>query len=206
MAAFEVAARGAIVGRVGVPHDVELDPSGTFCRNVACGASQRRAPTSPNCSSSSRRLHATQGIGLVATRDGSVQEIRRGNVVFIEPGKGHWLDAAPERLMASVAIQEADQSGQVLASARPRHGPGIQRRLSADRSRITNVTLNLRRRGPLLGRLKLGRSRPPRDPSKPISPVRCFLHATRSSNVGTPGRMRWDMEGVPSHPARTHPP
>ena len=32
--AFAVAAAGAIVGRVGVPHDVELDAEGTFYRNV----------------------------------------------------------------------------------------------------------------------------------------------------------------------------
>jgi len=32
--AFAVAAAGAIVGRVGVPHDVEIDATGTFYRNV----------------------------------------------------------------------------------------------------------------------------------------------------------------------------
>jgi alcohol dehydrogenase len=32
--AFAIAAPGAIVGRVGVPHDVELDAEGTFYRNV----------------------------------------------------------------------------------------------------------------------------------------------------------------------------
>jgi alcohol dehydrogenase len=32
--AFAIAAAGAIVGRVGVPHDVELDAAGTFYRNV----------------------------------------------------------------------------------------------------------------------------------------------------------------------------
>ena len=32
--AFAVAAAGAIVGRVGVPHDVEVDAEGTFYRNI----------------------------------------------------------------------------------------------------------------------------------------------------------------------------
>ena len=32
--AFAVAAPGAIVGRVGVPHDAEIDAAGTFYRNV----------------------------------------------------------------------------------------------------------------------------------------------------------------------------
>ena len=34
-------------------------------------------------------LYVTDGIGLVATRDG-VHEIRPGDVVYIEPGEGHW--------------------------------------------------------------------------------------------------------------------
>ena len=32
--AFAVARAGAIVGRVGVPHDVDIDAEGTFFRNV----------------------------------------------------------------------------------------------------------------------------------------------------------------------------
>ena len=32
--AFAIAAPGAIVGRVGVPHDVEIDAAGTFYRNI----------------------------------------------------------------------------------------------------------------------------------------------------------------------------
>lgn len=35
-------------------------------------------------------LYVTDGIGLVASRDGSVQEIRPGDVVYIEPGEEHW--------------------------------------------------------------------------------------------------------------------
>ncbi len=50
----------------------------------------------------------------MATRDGGVQEIRPGDVVFIEPGEEHWHGATPDRFMAHVAIQEADDNGDVV--------------------------------------------------------------------------------------------
>ena len=58
-------------------------------------------------------LYVTDGIGLVATRDG-VQEIRPGDVVYIEPGEEHWHGATPARFMSHVAMQEADDRGQVV--------------------------------------------------------------------------------------------
>jgi quercetin dioxygenase-like cupin family protein len=51
--------------------------------------------------------------GLVATRDG-VQEIRPGDVVYIEPGEEHWHGATPDRCMAHIAMHEADENGQVV--------------------------------------------------------------------------------------------
>lgn len=58
------------------------------------------------------RLYVTDGIGLVATRAG-VQEIRPGDVVYVEPDEEHWHGATPDRLMAHVAMQEADDQGEV---------------------------------------------------------------------------------------------
>ena len=58
-------------------------------------------------------LYVTDGIALVATRDG-VQEIRPGDVVYIEPGEEHWHGATADRFMAHVAIQEADENGEVV--------------------------------------------------------------------------------------------
>ena len=58
-------------------------------------------------------LYVTDGIGLAATRDG-VQEIRPGDVVYIEPGEEHWHGATRDRFMAHVAIQEGDENGQVV--------------------------------------------------------------------------------------------
>jgi uncharacterized protein YbjT (DUF2867 family)/quercetin dioxygenase-like cupin family protein len=59
-------------------------------------------------------LYVTDGIGLVATRTQGVQEIKPGDVVYIEPGEEHWHGATPDRFMSHVALQEADDSGQVV--------------------------------------------------------------------------------------------
>ncbi|AKT50396.1 (R)-mandelonitrile lyase [Arsenicicoccus sp. oral taxon 190] len=58
-------------------------------------------------------LYVTDGIGLIGTREG-VREFRPGDVVYIEPGEEHWHGATPDRFMSHVAIQEADESGQVV--------------------------------------------------------------------------------------------
>jgi quercetin dioxygenase-like cupin family protein len=59
-------------------------------------------------------LYVTDGLGLVANRDGEVKEMRPGDVVYIEPGEEHWHGASPNRFMSHVAIQEADEQGQVV--------------------------------------------------------------------------------------------
>lgn len=59
-------------------------------------------------------LYITDGIGYVAGREGSIQEVRPGDVVYIEPGEEHWHGATPNRFMAHVAIQEADDLGGVV--------------------------------------------------------------------------------------------
>jgi quercetin dioxygenase-like cupin family protein len=37
--------------------------------------------------------------------------IRPGDRVFFEPDEDHWHDAAPDRLMTHLAMQEADDTG-----------------------------------------------------------------------------------------------
>jgi len=59
-------------------------------------------------------LYVTDGIGLVARRGGDPQEIRPGDVVYIEPGEEHWHGATPDRFMSHLAMQEADGSGEVV--------------------------------------------------------------------------------------------
>lgn len=43
-----------------------------------------------------------------------VREIHPGDVMYIEPGERHWHGVTPDRVMAHVAIQEADENGQVV--------------------------------------------------------------------------------------------
>jgi quercetin dioxygenase-like cupin family protein len=59
-------------------------------------------------------LYVTDGIGYVGRRGGAVQEIRPGDVVFIEPHEEHWHGATADRFMAHVAIQEADENGMMV--------------------------------------------------------------------------------------------
>ena len=53
-------------------------------------------------------LYVTDGIGLVARRGGASIEIRPGDVVYTEPNGEHWHGATPDRFMAHIAMQEAD--------------------------------------------------------------------------------------------------
>jgi quercetin dioxygenase-like cupin family protein len=59
-------------------------------------------------------LYVTDGVGLVTSRGGETKEIRPGDVIYIEPNEEHWHGAAPNRFMSHVAIQEADEQGQVV--------------------------------------------------------------------------------------------
>ena len=59
-------------------------------------------------------LYVTDGIGLVSRRGGEVTEIRPGDVVCVESGEEHWHGATPDRFMAHIAMQEADENGQVV--------------------------------------------------------------------------------------------
>jgi quercetin dioxygenase-like cupin family protein len=59
-------------------------------------------------------IYITDGIGYVCRRGGKIEEVHPGDVVFFEPGEEHWHGAAPNRFMAHVAMQEADENGQVV--------------------------------------------------------------------------------------------
>ena len=59
-------------------------------------------------------LFVVEGVGLCQREGGPVEEIRPGDRVFFEPGENHWHGAAPNRLMAHLAIQQADESGSVI--------------------------------------------------------------------------------------------
>jgi quercetin dioxygenase-like cupin family protein len=59
-------------------------------------------------------IRVTEGVGLCQREGGQIEVIRPGDRVFFEPAENHWHGAAPTRLMTHIAIQQADDSGQVV--------------------------------------------------------------------------------------------
>jgi quercetin dioxygenase-like cupin family protein len=59
-------------------------------------------------------IFVTEGVGRCQRRGGPVEVIRPGDRVFFEPGEDHWHGAAPDRFMTHLAMQEADDSGNVV--------------------------------------------------------------------------------------------
>jgi quercetin dioxygenase-like cupin family protein len=59
-------------------------------------------------------IWVSEGVGFCQREGGSVEVIRPGDRVFFEPGENHWHGAAPTRFMAHVAIQQADDEGNVV--------------------------------------------------------------------------------------------
>jgi quercetin dioxygenase-like cupin family protein len=52
-------------------------------------------------------LHVTEGVGLVATRDGTVARIRPGDTVTIGAGEEHWHGATATTCMSHLALVTA---------------------------------------------------------------------------------------------------
>ena len=59
-------------------------------------------------------IFVTEGVGRCQRRGGPVEVIRPGDRVYFEPGEEHWHGAAPNRLMVHVAMQQADDDGNVV--------------------------------------------------------------------------------------------
>jgi quercetin dioxygenase-like cupin family protein len=51
-------------------------------------------------------LIVTAGCGRVQRWGGTIEEIRPGNIVCIEPGEKHWHGATPTTAMTHIALQE----------------------------------------------------------------------------------------------------
>jgi quercetin dioxygenase-like cupin family protein len=49
-------------------------------------------------------LHVTDGVGLVATRDGTVIRMHPGDTVFASPGEEHWHGAMAHNMMCHLAM------------------------------------------------------------------------------------------------------
>ncbi|MGQ5261933.1 (R)-mandelonitrile lyase [Micromonospora sp. ZYX-F-536] len=56
-------------------------------------------------------LHATEGVGLVGIRDGSVLRVRAGDTIVCPPGEEHWHGAAADTFMSHLAMLEALPDG-----------------------------------------------------------------------------------------------
>ena len=56
-------------------------------------------------------IWVSEGVGRCQRAGGPIEVIRAGDSVFFEPGENHWHGAAPDRFMAHVAMQLADESG-----------------------------------------------------------------------------------------------
>jgi len=59
-------------------------------------------------------IWVTEGIGLCQREGGQIEIIRPGDRVFFEPGENHWHGAAPTRFMTHIAMQQADEQGNVV--------------------------------------------------------------------------------------------
>ena len=59
-------------------------------------------------------VYVTEGEGRCQRRGGPIETIRPGDRVFFEPGEDHWHGAAPDRFMTHVAIQQQDESGDIV--------------------------------------------------------------------------------------------
>jgi quercetin dioxygenase-like cupin family protein len=60
-------------------------------------------------------IWVAEGIGLCQREGGPIEVIRPGDRVFFEPDENHWHGAAPMRLMTHIAMQQADEQGNVVS-------------------------------------------------------------------------------------------
>jgi quercetin dioxygenase-like cupin family protein len=60
-------------------------------------------------------IFVLEGVGLCQCESGSIEVIRPGDVVYFEPNENHWHGATKNRLMVHLAMQESDDSGNVVS-------------------------------------------------------------------------------------------
>ena len=59
-------------------------------------------------------IYVTEGVGRCQRRGGPIEQLHPGDRVYFEPDEQHWHGAAPNRFMAHVAMQQADDNGNVV--------------------------------------------------------------------------------------------
>jgi quercetin dioxygenase-like cupin family protein len=60
-------------------------------------------------------IWVTEGIGLCQRKGGPIKVIRPGDRFFFEPGENHWHGVSATRLMTHIAMQQADDGGNVVS-------------------------------------------------------------------------------------------
>lgn len=63
-------------------------------------------------------IWVTEGVGLCQCEGGQIEVIRPGDRVFFEAGENHWHGAAPQSFMTHIAMQQADEQGNVVVWGR----------------------------------------------------------------------------------------
>jgi quercetin dioxygenase-like cupin family protein len=94
--------------------DTLTSPSGSWQIGAAAVHFTPGARTAWHTHPLGQTIWVTEGVGLCQREGGSVEGIRPGDRVFFEPGENHWHGAAPDRLMTHVAMQQADDDGNVV--------------------------------------------------------------------------------------------
>jgi quercetin dioxygenase-like cupin family protein len=91
--------------------DTVAAPTGPSCLGAALVHFTPGARTPWHTHPLGQTIFVTEGVGRCQRRGGAVEEIRPGDRVVFEPGEEHWHGAAPDRFMAHLAMQEADDLG-----------------------------------------------------------------------------------------------
>ena len=61
-------------------------------------------------------IFVTEGVGVCQREGAAIEVIRPGDRVFFEPGENHWHGAAPNRIVAHVAMQQNDETGSPMTT------------------------------------------------------------------------------------------
>jgi len=93
--------------------DPLFDPKGDARAAAASVTFEPNARTAWHTHPLGQRLVVTSGGGLVQRKDGPVEEIRAGDVVWFPPGETHWHGAKPEKSMTHIAIHE-EENGEAV--------------------------------------------------------------------------------------------
>ena len=94
--------------------DTVAAPAGDSRVSATCVHFTPGARTAWHTHPNGQTIYVLEGVGLAQRRGGPIEAIRPGDRVFFEPGEEHWHGAAPNRFMTHLAMQQADDEGNVV--------------------------------------------------------------------------------------------